>query len=944
MQQPQQKGEIMRSNCKTLVSIFFAMALTGLGAVQFYGTEALAQSSYFTSRGCVDCHSAPTVATCAGCHQHSGTLTATKNKTTAYAPGETVTITMTASGARSGWIGARLYSQTGAEIARSTGSQSGMGGSTLYPATLSAPAPATAGTYTWRMAYLGNQNGTGTGDVHAEKSVNVSITVAAPGDTTLPVVGAFTIPATATGLTVPVSSLTATDNVGVTGYLVNTSATKPLATAAGWTATAPASVTAPAAGSVTFYAWAKDAAGNVSASRSAVVAITLPDTTLPVVGAFTIPATSTSLTVPVSSLTATDNVGVSGYLVNTSATKPLATAAGWTATAPANVTAPAAGSVTFYAWAKDAAGNVSASRSALVAITLPDTTLPVVGAFTIPASTTSLTVPVSSLTATDNVAVTGYLVTTSATKPLATAAGWTATAPASITAPAAGSVTFYAWAKDAAGNVSASRSAAVSISLPDTAAPVVGTFTLPASATNLTIVVSALSATDNVAVTGYIVTTNATKPLASAIGWTSSTPASVAAPSAGSITFYAWAKDAAGNVSASRSATVTITLPDTVVPVVNTFTIPATATSLTVPVTALSATDNVGVSGYLVNTSATKPLATAAGWTATAPATVTASVEGNVTFYAWAKDASGNVSLSRSASVVITTASETDTTKPALSVSALANGAYTNKPTLNVTGTATDAGGLDTVTVNGQAVLVNGDGSFSTALNLVAGANTVTVVATDKAGNQQSDSRTVNYDANVPELTVADPADNSISVQSFLTVSGTVNETSTVSVKVNGGSAQSASLSGSSFSATVNLISGVNTIEIIATDLAGNQTSAKRTVSYEGGTFTLAVIYPNQDITTSKSSMVLTGKIVDATSRVRVTVNMDGRNYTPRVYAGAFRQRLEFSRSKLYAITVTATDEAGNSSSVVRNVIFKNRDRDDDDDHDDRDDREDDDD
>ncbi|HLN87157.1 MAG TPA: hypothetical protein VK200_11855, partial [Candidatus Limnocylindrales bacterium] len=113
---------------------------------------------------------------------------------------------------------------------------------------------------------------------------------------------AFTLPATATSLTVPVSTFAATDNVAVTGYLVTTNATAPAAGAAGWSATAPTSVTAAAAGSATFYAWAKDAAGNVSTAKSASVTITLPDTTAPVVGAFTLPATATNLTVSVSSL------------------------------------------------------------------------------------------------------------------------------------------------------------------------------------------------------------------------------------------------------------------------------------------------------------------------------------------------------------------------------------------------------------------------------------------------------------------------------------------------------------------------------------------------------------------------------------------------------------------------------------------------------------------
>ncbi|HBG04911.1 MAG TPA: filamentous hemagglutinin, partial [Geobacter sp.] len=69
--------------------------------------------------------------------------------------------------------------------------------------------------------------------------------------------------------------------------------------------------------------------------------VTLPDTTVPVVGTFTLPATATSLTVPVSALTATDNVAVTGYLINQVATAPTAVAAGWTATAPTSVTAVA---------------------------------------------------------------------------------------------------------------------------------------------------------------------------------------------------------------------------------------------------------------------------------------------------------------------------------------------------------------------------------------------------------------------------------------------------------------------------------------------------------------------------------------------------------------------------------------------------------------------------
>jgi hypothetical protein len=93
-------------------------------------------------------------------------------------------------------------------------------------------------------------------------------------EVTAPTVTQFTLPATAASLTVAVTSFTATDATGVTGYMITTSATAPNASAAGWTATAPTSFTFTAAGSQTAFAWAKNAAGNVSASKSATVTIT----------------------------------------------------------------------------------------------------------------------------------------------------------------------------------------------------------------------------------------------------------------------------------------------------------------------------------------------------------------------------------------------------------------------------------------------------------------------------------------------------------------------------------------------------------------------------------------------------------------------------------------------------------------------------------------------
>ncbi|MBJ6801087.1 hypothetical protein [Geomonas propionica] len=732
--------------------VLFVFALSLL-SFQLWRNEAQAQSSYYTTMGCVSCHT--TTATCNGCHAHGTHATSTKNTInvagatdkTSYAPGDTVSVTITG-GYRTGWVRAVVLDQNGTQVAISNGTASGMGSSTTFPAILTAPAPAAAGTYTWKVGWYGNQ---------------------------------YDISSAAFG--------------------------------AGWTP----DPNNPNHG----YQY-------VSTNSFTVAAAPAADTTAPVVGTFTLPATATSLTVPVSAFTATDNVAVTGYLISTSSAAPAASAAGWSATAPTSVTA-VAGVNTFYAWAKDAAGNVSAAKSASVTVTLPDTIAPVVGSFTLPATATTLTVPVTALTATDNVAVTGYLVSTSSAAPAASAAGWSATAPTSVTAVA------------------------------------------------------------------------------------------------GANTFYAWAKDAAGNVSAAKSASVTVTLPDTTAPVVGTFTLPATATSLTVPVSAFTASDNVAVTGYLISTSSAAPSAGATGWSMAPPAVVTA-VEGSNTFYAFAKDAAGNVSIGKSATVTVTIPAPTaDTTNPTLVVSTLANGSYTNKVTLNISGSATDAGGLQSLTINGQAVAVGADGSFSAAVTLVTGANVITVVAVDQAGNAQSDVRTITFDPTAPALAITAPGDNSDSAQSYITVTGTVDESSVVTVTDNSGNQTSAAISGNTFSATVNLVAGVNTITITATDLAGNATTAKRTVTYTpSGALTMAVTYPAQDITTSKSSIVLTGTVADTVGKATVLVKMSGRTYKPRVDStGVFKQQLRFLKNGLYVVTVVATDAAGNSSTVTRNVIYR---------------------
>ncbi len=191
---------------------------------------------------------------------------------------------------------------------------------------------------------------------------------------------------------------------------------------------------------------------------------TPPDTTSPTVTAFGVPAISATLAVAITSLTATDNVAVTGYLVNESATAPLPADPLWSSSSPVSYSVMTSGSKTLHAWARDAAGNVSAGLSASVIVLPPDITPPTVSGFTVPASVSTFTVAITSFSATDDTAVTGYMVKESASTPSPVSPGWSATAPSSYTFTTIGNKTLHAWVRDAAGNVSAGVSAAVTIS------------------------------------------------------------------------------------------------------------------------------------------------------------------------------------------------------------------------------------------------------------------------------------------------------------------------------------------------------------------------------------------------------------------------------------------------------------------------------------------------
>lgn len=197
----------------------------------------------------------------------------------------------------------------------------------------------------------------------------------------------------------------------------------------------------------------------------------------------------------------------------------------------------------------------------------------------------------------------------------------------------------------------------------------------------------------------------------------------------------------------------------------------------------LSATDNTGVTGYYLSSSATPPSRYDPGWTSITPTInykedvsyTLSNGDGSNTVYAWYKDASGNISNAASASIIV------DITPPIITIT---------NPTSDQTYTTTNGA----ITISGNAsddineitsvVWSNNRGRSETErktiewtisnINLLMGDNVITIKATDSVGNTGIATITITYaEANNPPAVITEPA-TSITID-LATLAGTVN-------------------------------------------------------------------------------------------------------------------------------------------------------------------------
>ncbi|EYS16290.1 bacterial Ig-like domain family protein, partial [Acinetobacter baumannii 25569_7] len=351
--------------------------------------------------------------------------------------------------------------------------------------------------------------------------------------------------------------------------------------------------------------------------------------------------------------------------------------------------------------------------------------------------------------------------------------------------------------------------------------------------------------------------------------------------------------DAAGN-SSSVNDTHTYTV-DTVAPNAPVLD-PINATD---PVSGQAEPGSTVTVTYPDGTTATVVAGTDGSWSVPNPGNL---VDGD-TVTATATDPAGNTSLPGTGTV------SADITAPVVAL----DDVLTNDSTPALTGTVNDPTATVVVNVDGvdYPAVNNGDGTWTLADNtlptLADGPHTITVTATDAAGNVGNDTAVVTIDTVAPNAPVLDP------INATDPVSGQAEPGSTVTVTYPDGTTATV-VAGTDGSWSVpnpgNLVDG-DTVTATATDPAGNTSlPGTGTVSAD----ITAPVVALDDVLTNDSTPALTGTVNDPTATV--VVNVDGVDY-PAVNNGDGTWTLADNTLPAltdgpHTITVTATDAAGN--------------------------------
>lgn len=177
---------------------------------------------------------------------------------------------------------------------------------------------------------------------------------------------------------------------------------------------------------------------------------------------------------------------------------------------------------------------------------------PTINSFILPATSTTLITPIT-LSANDDIAVAGYILTETSATPALDDPDWQVTPPSEYIFAEFGSHTLYAWAKDGENNISTASSG--SIEIIDTIPPTITSFTLPETSNSLFVQFN-IQYTENDRIQSFYASLNNETPDLSDEAWTNFPFFEF--PNFGEHTLYLWLKDYSDNISEVASTTISI--------------------------------------------------------------------------------------------------------------------------------------------------------------------------------------------------------------------------------------------------------------------------------------------------------------------------------------------------------------------------------------------------
>lgn len=558
-------------------------------------------------------------------------------------------------------------------------------------------------------------------------------------DSTIPT-GTLTAPLTGTTVNGATTvSANATDNVAVASVnffygttLIASDTSAPYST--------PWNTLAVPNGTYQLKAIISDTTGNTNSTQIVTVTVNNPDTVAPVV-AITSPINTATVFGTASTITATasDAMGVVGVdfyqgttLISTDTVAPYV--ATWNTTSVPN------GAYTLKAIARDAAGNSSAPSTITVQVLNPDITPPA-GVLTSPSNGAVLTGTTTvAASASDNVGVASVNFFYGTTLiGIDTSAPYTATWNTTLVAD--GVYAVKAIIIDTSANNNSTQVVSVTVSNPDTTAPIVS-ISSPSNGAgvsgNPSIVATATDAVGVTSVDFYydstLIGSDTTLPYF--VAWDTRTVAN------GTYTLKAIARDAAGNTTTSAFVTVSVLNSDITAPTVS-LTSPTTGTTVSGATASLAAnaSDNSAVSKVefyygttLIGTDTTAPYT--AVWNTTTVA------NGTYLLKAIAYDASNNTAQSTQVSVTVSNVVSGDTVVPTGTLTAPAVGAMVSGTT-TVSANASDNVAVASVNFFYGTTLIGIDSTAPYALpwnttTIANGAYPVKAIIVDTSGNTNS--------------------------------------------------------------------------------------------------------------------------------------------------------------------------------------------------------------